>query len=208
MYVADVDAEMTNLSNLVDELNPLNATVSVRGKVLDQAPLELEMKLDPTSYRPTFQVALRLIGLDVTKTNPMTRAYGQFDFERGWFDLVVEMKAREGGLEGYVKPLFRNLVIVARQDVKEDNVIQLFWEALVGVAAEILQNQPREQFGTVIPFTGDLVNPQTDLLATLGNVLRNAFIRAYLPRLQGTAVDVDNLRFSPGSASDPITSTP
>jgi hypothetical protein len=208
MFVSDVDAEMTNLSNLTDELNPLNATVSVRGKVLDHAPLELEMKLDPASYRPTFQVALRLLGLDVTRTNPLTRAYGQFDFEKGWFDLVVEMDAREGGLEGYVKPLFRNLVVLAGPDVKEDNVIQLFWEALVGLTAEVLQNQPREQFGTVIPFTGDLTNPRTDLLATLGNVLRNAFIRAYLPKLQGQAVDVDNLRFSPGAASDPVTSSP
>jgi hypothetical protein len=212
-----VDATLKNLSNLEDELNPLNATVSVRGKVLDHAPIELEMKLDPASYRPTFQVALRLVGLDVTKTNPLTRAYGQFDFEKGWFDLVVEMRAREGGIEGYVKPLFRDryvkplfrdLVVLAKQDVKADNVIQLFWEALVGAAAEILQNQPREQFGTLIPFTGDLTNPRTDLLATLGNVLRNAFIRAYLPRLQGIAGDVDGLKFSPGSASDPVTTTP
>jgi hypothetical protein len=208
MYVADLDGEMTNLSNIEDELNPLNATVSIRGKVLDHAPLELEMKLDPTSYRPTFQLALRLIGLDVTKTNPLVRAYGQFDFEKGWFDLVVEMKAREGGVEGYVKPLFRNLVILSRQDLKEDNILQLFWEGLVGATAEVLQNQPRNQFGTLVPFKGDLTNPRTDLLATLGNILRNAFIRAYLPKLQGIAGDVDSLRFSAGSVSDPITTTP
>jgi len=208
MYIADVDAEMTNFSNLVDELNPLNATVSMRGKVLDHAPIELEMKLDPTSYRPTFEVAVRMIGLDVTKTNPLTRAYGQFDFEKGWFDLVVEMKAREGGVEGYVKPLFRDLVILSKQDFKEDNIIELFWEALVGVTEKVFENQRRTQFGTLIPFKGDLTNPRTDMLATLGNILRNAFIRAYLPRLQGTAGDVDTLRFSPGSASDPITVTP
>jgi hypothetical protein len=208
MYVADVDGEMTNLSNIEDELNPLNATVSIRGKVLDHAPLELEMKIDPTSYRPTFQLALRVIGLDVTKTNPLVRAYGQFDFEKGWFDLVVEMRAREGGVEGYVKPLFRNLVILSKQDVKEDNIIQLFWEGLVGVTVKVLQNQPRDQFGTLIPLTGDLTNPRRDMLATLGNILRNAFIRAYLPRLQGIAGDVDALKFSPGSVSDPITTTP
>ena len=42
---------------------------------------------------------------------------------------------------------------------------------------KVLQNQPRRQFGTLVPFKGDLTNPRTDLLATLGNVLRNAFIR-------------------------------
>ena len=53
-----------------------------------------------------------------------------------------------------------------------------------------------------------MTNPRTDLLATLGNVLRNAFVRAYLPRLQGIAGDVDTLRFSPGSVSHPVTVTP
>ena len=163
------------------------------------------MKLDPFSYRPTFQVAVRLIGLDVTKTNELTRAYGAFDFERGWFDLVVELDAKEGRLEGYVKPLFRNLTVLSlRQDIKEDNIIELFWEALVGVATEILENQPRDQFGTVIPFKGDVSTPQTNILEIIGNVLRNAFVRAYLPRLHGEATQVEGLQFGPGKVSDPI----
>ena len=46
--------------------------------VLDHARLDYEMKFDPFSYRPTFQMATRLIGLDVTKTNDLARAYGKF----------------------------------------------------------------------------------------------------------------------------------
>jgi hypothetical protein len=87
--------------------------------------------------------------------------------------------------------------------VKEDNVLQLFWEALVGVAGELLKNQPRDQVATVIPLRGDIYAPNTDFLATLFNVLRNAFIRAYLPRLEGVAHDVDGLQFGPGSVTEP-----
>ena len=43
----------------------------------------------------------------------------------------------------------------------------------------------------------------TDLLATLGNVLRNAFIRAYLPRLQPEALDGVDITFEPPQISDP-----
>jgi hypothetical protein len=164
------------------------------------------MKLNPFSYRPTFQLALRLVGLDVTKTNDLARAYGNFDFEGGWFDLVIELDAREGGLDGYVKPLFRDLKVLSfKKDIPEDNVIQLFWEALVGITTGILRNPPRDQFGTSIPLSGSLNNPQTDLLATIGNVLRNAFIRAYLPRLEGGATDINDLHFDPGSVTDPVT---
>ena len=205
MYIADLNAAILNLSNIHDDVTPLISTVEARGMVLGHAPLEYKMKFDPFSYRPTFNLAVRLIGLDVTKTNALTRAYGAFDFERGWFDLVVEMDAKEGGVEGYVKPLFRDLrVLSLRQDIKEDNVIQFFWEALLGVTTGILKNPPRDQFGTVVNFTGDLSNPRLNILEILGNVLRNAFIRAYLPRLHGEATQDPLMQFSPGGVSEPI----
>jgi hypothetical protein len=205
LYLANLNASILNLTNIHDEVTPLVSTVQAKGLAMGHAPLEYKMKFDPFSYRPTFQVAVRLIGLDVTKTNQLTRAYGAFDFERGWFDLVVELDAKEGYLEGYIKPLFRNLTVLSlKNDVKEDNVIEVFWEALLGVATEILENQPRDQFATVINFKGDLSKPQTNILEIVGNVLRNAFVRAYLPRLHGEATQVEGLQFSPGKVSDPI----
>ena len=56
----------------------------------------------------------------------------------------------------------------------------------VGGVTAAFKNQPRDQFGTRIPFRGEASGKTAlDLLATVGNVLRNAFIRAYLPRVEG-----------------------
>jgi hypothetical protein len=108
------------------------------------------------------------------------------------------MDCKEGRVEGYVKPLFRNLKVLSlKNDLKEDDVFHLFWEAIVGTATEILKNQKRDQFGTVIPFKGDLTNPRTGLLSGVGNVLYNAFVRAYLPKLQGTAEKIEGMEFAP-----------
>jgi hypothetical protein len=114
------------------------------------------------------------------------------------------VEAKEGLLEGYVKPLFRNIKIFSlNPDIKEDNVIEFFWEALIGVAAGILKNPPRDQFGTLIPLRGDLTNPQTNILAVVGNVLYNAFIRAYLPRLQRSYTpNISGLEFGRGSVTE------
>jgi hypothetical protein len=203
VYLSQLDASVENLTNIHDDVAPLVTTIAARAKAMNQADFQYEMKLDPFSYRPTFQLAVRLLGLDVTKTNELARAYGNFDFERGWFDLVIEMEAKEGQVQGYVKPLFRDLQVFSlKRDVAKDNPLQLFWEALVGVTTDILKNPPRDQFGTMIPFRGDMTGPQTDLLAAVGNVLRNAFIRAYLPRLEGAAPDIDDLRFDPGQITD------
>ncbi|HTL30461.1 MAG TPA: DUF748 domain-containing protein [Tepidisphaeraceae bacterium] len=200
LYLSHLDAQIKNLTNIHDEITPLVATVDATATAMDQAKFEYHMKLNPFSYRPTFQLAVRLLGLDVTQTNALARAYGAFDFEKGYFDLVVELDAKEGMVEGYVKPLFRNIKVFSlSKDIKEDNPLELFWEALVGVATQVFKNQPHDQFGTQIPLRGDLSNPQTDILATIGNILRNAFVRAYLPRLEGGAPDVDWLRFEPPS---------
>ena len=205
VYLSEVEATLENLTNIHDDVAPLISTVNASALAMDQARLEYEMKLDPFSYRPTYTLALRLLGLDVTKINDLARAYGQFDFEHGFFDLVIELESTEGRLEGYVKPLFRNVQVFSlTQDVREDNALDVFWEALVGTVTEVLKNPPRDQFGTRIPLRGDADGAvQTDILAILGNVLRNAFIRAYLPRLQtsGPAQDT-GLEFGPAEITD------
>ncbi|MEO6710443.1 MAG: hypothetical protein ABI054_11705, partial [Planctomycetota bacterium] len=125
--------------------------------------------------------------------------------EHGWFDLVVELDVKEGAMEGYVKPLFRDLSVFNLEKDAHRNVLLTFWEALVGVASELFENQPRDQVATVIPIRGNLDAPNADLLAAVANILRNAFVRAYLPSLQGTASEINGMRFEPGSITDPPT---
>ena len=206
IYLSEVDGTIDNLGNIRDETRPLLATVQATAVAMDQAKFEFKMSLDPFSYRPTFHMAMRLIGLDVTKLNDLAMSYGKFDFERGWFDLVVEADAKEGQMQGYVKPLFRDLKIFSpSEDIKGENVLQFFWQAMVGGVTSLFKNHSRDQFGTLIPFSGDLSRATTtDILATIGNVLRNAFVRAYLPRLEGGGESVEGLQFGPAELSDPI----
>ncbi len=208
VYLSNLNATVDNLTNLRDETTPNITTIKATALALDQAKFEMQIRLNPFSYRPSFQLATRLIGVDVTKLNQMTRAYGKFDFEKGFFDLIVELQAHNGQLEGYVKPLFRDITVFSLDpDLKEDNVVEFFWEALVGAGMGLLKNTPRDQFGTVIPVTGDIGQPNVDVLATIGNVLRNAFVRAYLPQFQpprGPAPPaIDVLQFGRGSVVEP-----
>jgi hypothetical protein len=206
VYISQLEATVDNLGNIRDETNPLVSTVQANGLVMDHAKFEYKMTLDPFAYRPTFHMAMRILGLDVTRINDLALAYGKFDFKRGWFDLVVETDAKEGQITGYAKPLFRDLQVFSLgQDLKEKNAIQFFWQALVGGATSLFKNQARDQFGTLIPFKGDATGATTsDLFATLGNILRNAFVRAYLPRLEDGQESVGSLTFQPPELSDPI----
>ena len=132
VFLDQLNVDVKNLSNVVDRTKPLNATVDLNGRAMESGTLECHVKLDPLSYKPTFELALRLLRLDVTETNPFTQAYGKFDFERGYFDLVIELTSREGILEGYIKPIFRNLSVVGARDFRGGNLLNGFWQALIG----------------------------------------------------------------------------
>jgi len=209
VYLSHLNATIDNLSNIRDETNPLVTKVQASAVAMDQARLDYKMTLDPFSYRPTFHMAVRLLGLDVTKLNDLALTYGKFDFKRGWFDLVIESDSKEGQITGYVKPLFRNLKIFSlKEDISEDNVLQFFWQALMGGLTTVLKNQPRDQFGTLIPFTADASgSTNTEILATIGNILRNAFVRAYLPRLETTEAEDQGMTFEAPSFTEELTST-
>lgn len=198
VYMSHLDATVDNLSNIRDEINPLVTTVTAKAMVMDSGKFEFQMKLDPFSYNPSFHLATRILRLDVTTLNYLAVAYGGFNFKQGYFDLVVEATAKEGQFEGYVKPLFRDLqVFRLRQDIQEDDPLQFFWQAIMGGVTTILKNQPRNQLGTLVPFSGTVDTPQPAIFPTVINLLRNAFIRAYLPRLQSGEIGVEGMEFQP-----------
>jgi hypothetical protein len=205
VYLSQVEGSVDNLTNIRNETKPQMATVKAAGMIMDQAKLEFIMTLNPFSYRPTFHMATRMIGLDLTKINDLALSYGKFDFKRGWFDLVIETDCNEGVINGYVKPLFRNIKVFSlKEDLKEDTPLQFFWQALVGFTTTVFKNWSRDQFGTMIPFSGDATGTSADIMATIGNVLYNAFVRAYLPRLQGEREDFGGLQFSAPDITGPV----
>ena len=185
VYLSQIEAEVNDLSNVEGSASRLNTTARVEGKAMDQASFEVDLTLDPTSYRPTFELAFRLLDLDVTKVNDLARAYGGLDFEAGRFDLTVEAEAVAGQIDGSVKPLFRGLrVFSVDDDVRLDDPLNGAWQLLVGLTAEVFQNQPRDQLGTRVNFSADTTGLDTSVLEVVVNVLRNAFVQAYLPRLR------------------------
>lgn len=209
VYLSHLNATIDDLGNIRDQTNPMVTTVQASAVAMDQAKLDCKMTLDPFSYRPTFHLAVRLLGLDVTKLNDLALAFGKFDFKRGWFDLVIEADSKEGQMTGYVKPLFRNLKVFSiGQDLSEDNVLQFFWQALMGGVTTVLKNFHRDQFGTLIPFKADATGATTtDILGTIGNILRNAFVRAYLPRLEPNDYQNEGIEFEPPSFVDELATT-
>lgn len=201
-YLSEIQASVTDLTNVQNRITPLITKVQVTGLAMDQAKVELKASFDPFSYHPTFELALQMLNLDVTQINEIAQVYGGVDFKAGWFDLTVEAKANNGKIDGVVKPLFRDLdVFEFEQDVENGSVANAAWELLVGLTSELLENQSRDQFGTRIEFSADAAGLNLSILEIVGNVLHNAFVQAYLPKLRSNVAN--GFSFKPAQLQSP-----
>lgn len=175
----------TNLTNSSRLSKTLIANIDATARVFRSGRLGVKVRLDPRPDKATFDLAATIEPIPLETINDFTRAYAAFDFEKGTFALAVELAAKDGHVEGYLKPIFDNIVII---DLGENlkNPLKLAWEGLVAGVTRLLRNQPRNRFATKIPIRGDFDAPRVAILPTLGNLLKNEFIRAYEGNLDGT----------------------
>jgi hypothetical protein len=117
--------------------------------------------------------------------NPLLRAYGKLDVVGGFFSVYTEMRVKNRAVQGYVKPLMREMdVYDARQD-REKNLFQQLYEALAGGVSTVLENLPRDEVATRADIDGPLDNPQASTWQVLVNLIQNAFFQAILPGFEG-----------------------
>jgi hypothetical protein len=54
----------------------------------------------------------------------------------------------------------------------------------------MIRNQPKDRFGTKVPFSGNFDDPKAAVMTTIFNVFRNAFIKAFTGTLSENKQDL------------------
>ena len=113
--------------------------------------------------------------------NDLLRAYGKFDVTAGAFSFFCELKVKNGAVDGYVKPLFREMKVYdARQDA-EKSLFKKLYEKLVGGVAKLLENRQRKEVATKARVAGPVDTAHANTLEIIVRLIENAFFRAILP---------------------------
>lgn len=191
LVASEVTATIDNLTNVRDQAGERVAELVASATMFDSARLEAEARFDPFGRMDEFSLALRLLAIDLTRANDLARAYAGIDFESGTGQFVMELEAVDGHLQGYAKPLFRDIQIFSwRSDVQEQgkNPFRIAWEAAVAGVATVFRNQPADQFATRIEISGSVGDADTSLWSAVVGVLRNAFVEALNPYFEGTTL--------------------
>lgn len=192
MKATKVEAEVTNLTNVADKGKETFADFRATAEVLDGGAARINGSVDPLDAKPTFDVNLQVRNVKLPQVNPWLRQYIKADAEAGDFELYLEIAAADGKFQGYAKPVLRNVDIYSSEE-PEENVLKRLWEGLVDFAANVLENDEKEQVAARIPFTGTIDNPETSILETIVSVLRNGFVSAFARSLEGS-ISVRNVR--------------
>ena len=166
-----------NLTNSKKLSKSLIADIRMEGRPLREGNARAQISLDPYASRPTFAVNLEVADVPLPKLNDFAKAYGGFTFKEGIFKMAMEANAKNGGYQGYVEPVFDHMVIFNEQSMQ--NPATMIWEAILGTLTQIIRNYPKDRFGTKVPFSGTFEHPTPDIIATIFNAFRNAFVQAF-----------------------------
>ena len=182
IYFNELGASATNLSNATNQWLPLPAGIRANATTIGGGSMNFQLQFNPMAPVPAYQLQMSLTNVDLPALNNFFRAYGKFDVAHGRFAMFTSVATTNQAYEGYTKVFFNNLDVFEWKKERQKNILKIFWEAIVGTAADILKNHPHDQLATKIPISGVYTNTTVDLSATIGTLLRNAFISALLPR--------------------------
>lgn len=182
-----VNAVATNLTNADRRDGERVAHFEATAQILDGASLRASADFDPLAQFRQFHFQLRVLHVDLTHANSLARAYAGLDFASGHGDYVMELNARHGQLDGYAKPLFKDMKIFSwKQDVEDshEGPLRAAWETVAQGVTWLFKNHSQNQFATRVPIHGRIDDEQLGTPQAILNVLRNAFVKAYTPNLE------------------------
>ncbi|MGO8766102.1 MAG: DUF748 domain-containing protein [Limisphaerales bacterium] len=192
IYFSELAASATNLSNARNQKVPLPAGIVADAKAMGAGHLNFNLQFNPVAPSPEYQLQASLTNVDLPALNDFLRAYGKFDVARGTFAMFLSVAGTNQVYDGYLKVFFNHLDVFEWKKERQKNILKIFWEAIVGAASTVFRNQAADQLATKIPISGVDTNSTVDVMSTIGTLLRNAFIRALLPKYdqQITAAEV------------------
>jgi hypothetical protein len=184
VFLAGADISLKNFSNQRTEGA---AVATLKGRFMGTGDTAVKAVLRPEVKGPDFDLDARIENTDMKGMNDLLRAHGKLDVVSGVFSVFTEIDVKNGRVDGYVKPIFRDLDVFDRTQDEDKKFGQKLKERAADVAAKIFKNRKRDEVATVADISGPLENPKASTFQVIINLVRNAFVKAIVPGFEGTA---------------------
>lgn len=176
MFFKNIELQATNLSNVVNKEKALPSHLNATAISMGDGNVSLKGNMNLLKEIPDMDINFSLEKADVTALNSITRKYAGVDFEKGTFELYTEFAIANGYLKGYLKPMFINTTLIGKED---QGFFEKLWEGFVGVLKFVFKNQGTDTLATKAPLEGNLNQVESELIPTILNIFKNAWIKAF-----------------------------
>jgi len=83
--------------------------------------------------------------------------------------MFTSVASVRGTYKGSVKVLSKDLDVFEWEKERKKTVLDIFWEAIVGVLSEGFKNHPHDQLAAQIPVSGSFSDVHADLWSAAGS---------------------------------------
>ncbi|MFO0774833.1 MAG: DUF748 domain-containing protein [Nitrospiraceae bacterium] len=182
LYVSDLRLGFDRWTNQrSDEMSK----VVMKGRFMDEGVAEGDAAIRFAEERPDFSVRLKLVRTPLPAVNNFLRAHGGIDVAKGTFSVFTEMTVRNGRVDGYIKPLLKDVSVYDPEQDMDKGLWSKLLEQMMDVAADVLQNDRRNEVATKAAISGRIDNPKASTWEIIWKLVQNAFFEAILPGLEG-----------------------
>ena len=184
VYLTEANIGLDNFSN---QLTEGTAYLKATGKFMGSGLTQISGTFRPERDSPDFDLQMRLVKTKMRSLNDVLRAYGNFDVVQGVFSLFTELTVKNGTIQGYVKPLFKDVDVYDPEQDQDKALVQQLYEGVVGGAMTVLENTPRNEVATKAELAGSAKRPRMSTWQVIARLIQNAFFKAILPGLEKEA---------------------
>ena len=176
LYFNGLNALATNLSNATHSDENLPSHITAQSTSIGDGKFNAEMDINILKELPDFDMNISLENVDIPALNDFFKAYANVDAESGGFSFYTELALIDGEMEGYFKPLTDDLRLL-RWRQEEEKFWGKAWEALVGLAGNLVENPRKNQIGTKVPISGKVEDTNVGSWKALIRLLKNAYLK-------------------------------
>lgn len=178
IYADHIEASFKDFSN---QLAEGSSKFQMRGRFMGSGDTRVTGTFRPESKDPILGLKIAIDNTDMKAMRRIFQAYGKFDIKKGEFSFFSEMTIRNNRVQGYVKPIFKNMEVTDMRTPEQKSLFHKLYVGAVRVMSKLLKNRPLQQVATETDISGPLEGPKTNTGQIIVNLIRNAFVQAILP---------------------------
>ncbi|MGC3975065.1 MAG: DUF748 domain-containing protein [Nitrospira sp.] len=181
IFISGTNIDLENWSN---QLSEGVAKVTLHGLLMGSGRTDITGAFRPETKSPDFDLHIKVVKTPAKSLNPALRAHSGTDVVAGVFSVFSEMKVKNGKVDGYLKPLYKDVTAYDPEQDKDKGLFTKIFEKTIDVASSVLKND-RGDVATKADVTGPVENPQASTWEVVATLFTNAFFDAVLPGLEG-----------------------